>query len=35
MPSPAQSDRNLLGGVLALQMDFVTGDHLAVSPYRP
>ena len=28
MSSPAQADRNLLGGVLALQMDFVTGGQL-------
>jgi hypothetical protein len=28
MSPPAHSDRNLLGGVLALQMDFVTGDQL-------
>ena len=28
MSSPAQADRNLLGGVLALQMDFVTNDQL-------
>ena len=28
MFTPAQADRNLLAGVLALQMDFVTGDQL-------
>ena len=28
MSTPALADRNLLGGVLALQMDFVTGEQL-------
>ena len=31
MFTPAQADRNLLAGVLALQMDFVTGDQLLVA----
>ena len=28
LPRPADADRNLLFGILALQMDFLTRDHL-------